>query len=666
MKARFARLAGVSGLAVPVVLLALIPAAQASTTSAAVTAAVASGGEQVTSYHISVTIRPDGVTHVREAIAYDFGADQRHGIYRYILDRVPASDGREQEFPIRNIAVSSPDGAPSLTTVTRHDDELMIRIGDPSRTITGRHRYLLSYDIGRALTPVPGAGTDMLYWNLIGTSWAVPIRHVVATVRGPGALSNVACYAGATGSHARCGSMAVTGKRARFTQRALTPGQGLTISVFMPSASVQAGPPLLIKPDTSLALLKPTPLSAVLAVLAVALLWTWPWLAVLGWRRRAARTELPPELARPGRQASQPGHPGPAARQSGRVIRPAEADVVKSGQIMSRHLAATVVDLAIRGYLRIEDLPGTAPGEPGSAGQPPGHDNAGQEASDWLLIRQAPLPSASAGPAGSRAGLLPYEQTLLRDLFSGRDQLRVSELKGSFRAPVGRFCAQLSRDVQRQGWLKLKNCEARGWGLGARAAVALGVAAVAAGLEVPALAGAAFFGIVVGLAGLLTIFATPSLRRSQYRYTARGRQLLEDLKPARRQLAEDPLPATVSPWTQFSGLLPYAIALGLGERWTRRFAAVPVPSQTSGWLPAGMGNSLLPGWYFTAFTHQVCQLAPHGSLSVAVAGSGAAAALSGETYYPYLSHRSSFSGGGGGGFSGDVGGGGGGGGGGSW
>lgn len=654
---------GIAGLSVPVVLLALVPAAQAS---AASKTAAAGGGEKVTSYRISVIIRPDGVTHVREAIAYDFGADQRHGIYRYILDRVPASDGRDQEFPIRDITVSSPDGAPSQTTVTRSNGEILIRIGDPARTITGQHRYVLSYDIGRALTPVAGAGTDMLYWNLIGTSWAVPIRHIVATVRGPGALSNVACYAGATGSHARCGGMTVTGKRARFTQRTLTPGQGLTISVFMPSTSVQAGPPLLVKPDTSLALLKPTPLSAVLAVLAVALLWSWPWLAVLGWRRRAAKTELPPELARPVRQAGHPGHPGLAPRRSGRVIRPAEADVVQSGQIRARHIAATVVDLAIRGYLRIEDLPGTGRARPGAAGHPAGHDAAGQEASDWLLIRQAPLPSASAGPAGSRAGLLPYEQTLLRDLFSGRDQLRVSELKGSFRAPVGRFCAQLSRDVQRQGWLKLKSCEARGWGLGARAAVALGVAAVAAGLEVPALAGAAFFGIVVGAAGLLTIFATPRLRRAQYRYTPRGRQLLEDLKPARRQLAEDPLPSAVSPWTQFSGLLPYAIALGLGERWTRRFAAVPVPAQTSGWLPAGMGNSLMPGWYFTAFTHQVCQLAPHGSLSVAVAGSGAAAALSGETYYPYLSHRSSFGGSGGGGFSGDVGGGGGGGGGGSW
>ena len=94
MRARFARLMGIAGLSVPVVLLALLPAAQASAASTT----AAGGGEQVTSYRISVIIRPDGVTHVREAIAYDFGADQRHGIYRYILDRVPASDGRDQEI----------------------------------------------------------------------------------------------------------------------------------------------------------------------------------------------------------------------------------------------------------------------------------------------------------------------------------------------------------------------------------------------------------------------------------------------------------------------------------------------------------------------------------------------------------------------------------------
>ncbi|HEY1643479.1 MAG TPA: DUF2207 domain-containing protein [Streptosporangiaceae bacterium] len=661
MRARFARLAGVSGLAVPVVLLALIPAAQASTTSGAVTAAASSGGEQITSYHISVTIRPDGVTHVREAIAYDFGTNQRHGIYRDILDRLPASGGREQEFPIRNITVSSPDGAPTLTTVSRRDDELMIRVGDPARTITGRHRYLLSYDIGRALTPVPDAGTDMLYWDLIGTDWTVPIRHVVATVRGPGALSDVVCYAGATGSHARCGSMAVTGKRARFTQAALTPGQGLTISVFMPSASVQAGPPLLVKPDASLAQLKPTPLSAVLAVVAVLLMWTWPWLLATGWRRRAAHAELPRELGGRARPGGHPGHTGLAAAQSGRIIRPAEADVVRSGQIVARHIAATIVDLAIRGYLRIEDLPGIARVRHAGTGQPTGHDAAaGQEASDWQLIRQAPLPSASAGPAGSRGGLLPYEEMLLRELFAGRDQVRVKELKESFRAPVRRVCAQLSRDVQRQGWLKLKNSEARGWKAAAWAAVVVGAAGVLTGLEVPALPGAGFFGAVVGAAGLLTILVTPSLRRAKYQYTARGQRLLDDLRPARQQLAEDPLAPAVSPWTQFSALLPYAIALGLAEQWTRRFTAMPVPAQTSGWLPAGMGSTLIPGWYFTAFTHQVCQLAPHGYLSVPVAGTRAA-----EAYSP--PYNTGIFGSRGGGFSGgDVGGGGGGGGGGSW
>ncbi|HEU5419299.1 MAG TPA: DUF2207 domain-containing protein, partial [Streptosporangiaceae bacterium] len=521
--------------------MALAPAARASGAGAArmpARSAGAASGEQITSYDIGVAIRPDGVTHVREVIAYDFGASRRHGIYRYILDRLPASGGRVQEFPIRHITVFSPDGAPSGTTVTQNHYELMIRIGDPDRTITGQHRYVLSYDIGRALAPV--ADTDMLDWNLIGTDWTVPIRHVLATVRGPGTLSDVSCYAGVEGSHARCDTTTVTGQRARFTQASLPPGQGMTIAVLVPPGSVQAGPPLLVNENGPLAPLKPTPLSAALAVAAVALLWGWPWLAVAGWRRRAAKAELPAELARHARRGGHPGHTGLAPRLPGRVIRPAEADLVRSGQVKPRHIAATVVDLAIRGYLRIEDLPGTPRVRPGTAGQPAAHDAASHEdnhgaanhgaanheadhkaadheARDWRLIRQAPLPSASAGLAGSRGGLLPYEQTLLQELFRDGDQVRVSELKDRFRAPVGRICAQLTRDVQRQGWLKLKSCEARGWLLVARAAVVIGVAGVAVGLEVPALPGAGFFGVVVGVAGLLTVFGTPSLRKMPYR-----------------------------------------------------------------------------------------------------------------------------------------------------
>jgi predicted membrane protein DUF2207 len=666
MWARFARLLGIAGLSVPVVLLAFLPAARASATSEI---AAAGSGEQITSYRISVTIQPDGVTHVREVIAYDFGTSQRHGIYRDILDRLPANGGHVQEFPIRNITVSSPDGAPSQTAVTQNDHELMIRIGDPDQTITGRHRYVLSYDIARALAPV--ADTQMLDWNLIGTDWTVPIRHVIATVSGPGTLSGVVCYAGPEGSHARCDSTTVTGNRARFSQGALPPGQGIEIAVLVPPGSVQAAPPLLANGSGSPGTLEPTLHSAILAVVAVVLLWTWPWLMMLARRLRAAKAELPAGLVRHARHGGgHPGHTGVAPEETGRVIRPAEADVVRSGQIMPRHIAATVVDLAIRGYLRIEDLPGTAHGGRGSGGRPAEHDAADHEARDWRLIRQSPLPSASAGLAGSRAGLLLYEYMLLGALFRDGDRVRVSQLKESFRAPLGRICAQLARDVQVQGWLKVKGCEARGWLHVARAAVLIGVIVLVIGLQsAPDLAGAPFFGIVVGAAGLLAILVTPRLRRAPYRYTARGRRLVEDLKPVRRQLAEDPLPSAVSPWTQFSSLLPYATALGLAERWTRRFAEVPVPAQISGWLPARLGGSLVPDWYFTSFTDHICQLAPYGYLSVAVAGSTAAAAISGESHYPYLPTggwlfgSSGLLGGGG---SGGVGGGGGGGGGGSW
>jgi hypothetical protein len=65
-------------------------------------------------------------------------------------------------------------------------------------------------------------------------------------------------------------------------------------------------------------------------------------------------------------------------------------------------VTATIIDLAVRGFLTISEVPGKR---------------------DWLLTRKD----------GDVAGLLPYERTLFDGLFAnGRQHVEVSELKGTF------------------------------------------------------------------------------------------------------------------------------------------------------------------------------------------------------------------------------------------
>lgn len=111
-------------------------------------------------------------------------------------------------------------------------------------------------------------------------------------------------------------------------------------------------------------------------------------------------------------------------------VRAGQAGVVLLRWVSLGHISATLVDLAARGFVRVEPIPAEAP-------------------RDWLLTRQSP-----AKPAHPDGRLLPYEAALLHGLFAAGDQARLSELTSAFTPTLNRARAQLTRDAIRRGWLR--------------------------------------------------------------------------------------------------------------------------------------------------------------------------------------------------------------------
>src|SRR4051794_31226917 len=140
-----------AGAAAVLVLVSALPSAAASR-------------ERIASHYAAPTGRGGGALHGREPIDYDFGGAQRHGIEREILTR-QRYDGRDRRYPVSGIAVTSPD-APAQTQITSTAAETTVRIGDPGRTITGRHTYVISYTVAAATTAF--GDHDELYWNAYG------------------------------------------------------------------------------------------------------------------------------------------------------------------------------------------------------------------------------------------------------------------------------------------------------------------------------------------------------------------------------------------------------------------------------------------------------------------------------------------------------------------
>jgi hypothetical protein len=156
---------------------------------AAAIGAVIGDGERITGLWAGAAIGSDGRAGVVEVIDYDFGSKHHHGIFRYVPG---LSDNAE-------VAVSSAT-APSAMTLESIGlfGGLRIRIGDPARTITGRHRYKIAY----ALDGVAPGGR--MAWDAVGTEWPVGIGNVEVDVVAPFEFRGARCVQGEAGSQRRC------------------------------------------------------------------------------------------------------------------------------------------------------------------------------------------------------------------------------------------------------------------------------------------------------------------------------------------------------------------------------------------------------------------------------------------------------------------------------
>ncbi len=137
-------------------------------------------GYEITSYDVTMDVGIDNVISITEKIDI-FAEYDKHGIIRNIPKEVELNraDGSSSNYRaiISNLSVSEE------YSTDNENGELAIKIGDPDRTFTGAHSYVISYDykIGR----YNSEGFDELYYNIIGTNWDTTIDNVTFTINMP-------------------------------------------------------------------------------------------------------------------------------------------------------------------------------------------------------------------------------------------------------------------------------------------------------------------------------------------------------------------------------------------------------------------------------------------------------------------------------------------------
>lgn len=500
--------------------------------------ATGAAAEEIALFRTEILLGQSDRFLVFETIDYDFGATRRHGIERVIPLR-QAGDPEGALAGIRVLGVEDEGGGRRPFQVSRDGWNLRIRIGDPDRTVTGSHRYVLRYRVEGAILFHPDS--EELYWNLVGDQWRVPIRRAEGRVFLPEGLpagaTRIRCFAGPRGSRdERCHHDAGARLVSIESLGPLAPGENLTVSVQLPGGT-------LARPGAVERLLRQ------LSWLGAG--WLLLPLAVGGllfaWWRHAGRDPA-------GRGSV------PVVYEPPEGLAPAEVGTLLDERFDPRDLAATILDLAIRGWLEIVEVPR--------------QEFLFLSRTDYRLERRPP-------PAEP---LRPFEEELLRALFDGREAVLVSSLRNRFYRELPRIERALFASLSGPGRY-FPTSPARIRRNFTVAAVAVYVVGSLPSFVVRHPAP----GIASGVAAVL-VFA---FGRIMPRRTRRGRAALEHILGFREfveRVDRDRLERLGARTAErFERLLPHAVVLGVADAWAGAFADLLVAPPA--WYRPGAAGS---------------------------------------------------------------------------
>jgi Predicted membrane protein (DUF2207) len=310
-------------------------------------------GERVTGMWARAVVAGDGRARIVEAIDYDFGSQARHGIFRDVPGLAP-------DAPVRVSSAS----APADVQLSGSSQQTRIRVGDPARTVTGRHRYTIRY-------PLEGvAPGGRLAWDAVGTSWPVEVARVEVHVVAPYELLAPRCVHGAAGAEDPCPISQPEPGHLLAMVDYLPSGEGVTLFATagrrLPATPRLPAPPSGVPRDPGTGLLLPALLAAALALVGAAPVSRLVRLA--GRERVAAGGAADAAWGRPG--AALGGRNGEVRVDAARLaslatvefvppvaLTPAQGGVVLTEGVREEHKVAWLIGAAIDGYVDLERHP---------------------------------------------------------------------------------------------------------------------------------------------------------------------------------------------------------------------------------------------------------------------------------------------------------------------
>jgi hypothetical protein len=207
----------------------------------AIAPVAARADERILHFRSDVAVQPDSSLEVTETINVRAEHDAiNQGIFRDFPTRHRGPHGSRFRvgFTFEGATV---DGAPVEASTAPFSNGVRIKIGDPETLVTvGEHLYVIRYRTTRQIGRFKDY--DELYWNVTGNGWPFPIDIAEARIRlpRPAKFGQRAFYTGPQGSADRSAKVIdeTPGEITFRTTRPLASYEGLTVAAAFPKGVV--------------------------------------------------------------------------------------------------------------------------------------------------------------------------------------------------------------------------------------------------------------------------------------------------------------------------------------------------------------------------------------------------------------------------------------------
>ncbi|HKF23470.1 MAG TPA: DUF2207 domain-containing protein [Candidatus Angelobacter sp.] len=497
------------------------------------------------SYHISnfestIHVEEDGSARIAEKITFVFNGEF-HGIHRFIPVDYPGPRGSNYSLFIKVRAVTDESGA--NLDYKKHTSKgfLVLEILIPN-AVNATRTVNIEYSVANATKFFED--NDEFYWNVTGLDWSVPIDAASTTVFFPSQTSGslmVKAFKGPYGSTDRARS-SVEGQTASAEATNLPMREGLTIDVYVPKG-------LLHEPSAL------TKVGWFLRSNSIITLPLWAFVVMFGLWWFKGRDPNPGMSVAPMYE--------PPAKMG-----PAEVGTLLDGSIDPRDITSVLVDLAVRGYVKIVETDHKV-----------------------LVFNSKDYEFQLLKDRATWTDLTDYERAMLDRIFEGGTTARLSDMRNHFYTVLPEMKSEIMSALDQKGMYTVDPNQARAYAF-------LGAVLVAAPYVGMQWTGIADFmtspavTVVCAILALVIIFlfgrqlTAPTLKGAQTRVQIQGFQEFMNRVDADRLKRMPP--------DTFEKFLPYAMALGVEHRWAKNFEGIVQnpPTWYQGTSP-GMFNSIL-------------------------------------------------------------------------